>query len=197
MVMSIAKSTWRAGVGGDEAENSQGSENSQNGDEDEGEAPAGCLANQGTEGDPCDVGHREAGEHHGNGSGPALGCDQAGGDHRSDAEEGSVGEGGQDPAGQEQGKVRCGRAQGVARDEDQHEQREHRFAGSASAQQGHDGRADEDADGVGGDQISGRGNGDAEGVRHLGQEAGGHELGGAYAEGTDGQCQKGQGHGVS
>lgn len=73
-------------------------EDAQPGDDQEGDAPAEGLPDEGAERDADHVRHGQAGEHHGDGSGLLLGGDEPGGDDGADAEEGAVGEGGDDAA---------------------------------------------------------------------------------------------------
>ncbi len=160
----------------------------------EGRTPAIELAEPGAQRDAEDGGDGQAGEHQGDGRGAALGRHQAGGDHRADAEEGAVGEGGQHPRGHQRGVVRCQGTGQVAEGEDHHQPQQRAALRPARGEGGEQRRAEHHAQGVAGDQQAGSGDRHAEVLADLQQQSHDHEFGNADAKGTGGQGIQGNGH---
>ena len=121
--------------------------------------------------DADDVGDGQSGEHHRDRAGLLLRGDQVGRDDRADAEEGAVGERGDDPAGQHH-------AEGGGEGGEQVARRRTAPISSISMRlretlvprTRHQRGADHDAERVAGDQQTGGGDGDAEVGRDLGQQ---------------------------
>ncbi len=179
---------------GDEFRDAHETDDAERGDDQERRPPARGVADEGTQWDADDIGHRQSGEHQGDGSGLLLRCHQLRGDHRADAEERSMSEGGDHAADQHDGEGGREGRDGIAQDEQAHEQHQHVLTGDPGAERRHDRGADHDAEGVAGDEISGGGDRHSEIRSDLGEQPHDHELGGADSEGTDGQGQQGEWH---
>lgn len=82
----------------------------------------------------------------------------------------------------------------VARDEEAHQGDEDLAAGHPGGGRGEQQGADDDAERVRGDQVSGGRDGYVQVVRDVGQQAHHGELGGADAEGAHGEGEQGQRH---
>ncbi len=190
-----AHSALGPGQVGHQAGDAEQAGDTERSDDHEGDAPADGLSDEGAERDADDVGHGQPGEHHGDRAGLLLGGDELGGDDRADAEERAVGERGDDAAGEHdaEGGGECG--EHVARDEEAHEQHQHALAGDAGAEHGHEGGAQDDAEGVAGDEEARGGDRDAVVGGDLGEQAHDHEFGGADPEGPDGEGEKCERHG--
>ena len=131
------------------------------------------------------------------GAGPLLRGDQVGGDHRADAEERAVRERGDDPADHQHGRTSARARRAGCRPRTAPIRSSSIFLrGTGCPATVSGGRADHDAEGVAGDEQAGGRDGDAEVGGDLGQQAHDHELGGADAEGADGQGEQGERHGT-
>jgi hypothetical protein len=118
---------------------------------------------------------------------PALraGGDQIGRDDRADAEEGTVAQGRDDPAGHHHRVGGGQRTDGVA-DDEQHEQSEqHPFARQPGGRGGQPERTDDHRQGVAGDEPARCRLADPEVGRDLGQQAHDGELGQADPEAAE------------
>lgn len=166
------------GDSGDEADGDDGPE---------GGSPAEGLAEGGAGGNSEDVGEGEAGEHEGDGLGSLITWDEVGGNDAAYAEEGSVTKGGEDASGEEQVVAGSDGAGEIAESEDAHEEQQRHFALEAGGGDGDERRSDGDGEGVAGDERSSLGDADLEAVRQVGEEPHDDELGGANAEGGDGE----------
>src|SRR5690606_4108768 len=156
--------------------------------------PPHLLAEEGSRRYTDDVGEGQAEEHHGHGLSATLCSDEGGGHHCPGSEERAVGESGGEPeqhadlGGGGEGE------QGVAGDEHAHHGQQHGLTGQAYRDGGQQRGSHHDAEGVGGDEVAGLGNGDAEVMGDLRQYAHQDEFGRADAEGTDRECEQCDGH---
>lgn len=149
----------------------------------EGRAPAGFLAERGTQRHAEHVGQGQAGEHQGHGGSAAVRRHQAGGDHRADAEEGAMAERGDDPRQHQQAVVGGHRAEQVADDEDAHQREQGFLALQAGGGHGHQRGAEGHGEGVAADQPAGAGNGYPQVAGDLRQQAHDDEFGGTDGKG--------------
>ncbi|MNP08028.1 hypothetical protein D3C76_1000820 [compost metagenome] len=94
----------------------------------EGRTPAVLLTQRSAQRYTEHVGQGQAGEHQGHRRGTAIGRHQAGGNHRTDAEEGAVTQGGDHPGEHQQVVVAGHRTQQVADDEHAHQRDQGGFA---------------------------------------------------------------------
>ena len=100
-------------------------------------------------------------------------------------------EGGEDAGGKEE-VVGGGEGAGeVAEGEDAHEEEQGEFALEPGGGDRHDRCADGDAEGVAGDEKASAGDADVKAVGEIGEQAHDDELGGADAEGGDGERHEG------
>ena len=183
-----------AGPGHQRQDADQG-EDADAGDGPEGGAPAGRLAEHGAERHAEDVGGGESGEHDGDGAGLLGGGHHVRGHHGADAEERTVGQGGNDPADHHHGVVGGEGRDQVAGDEQHQQDGEHGLALEARHGRGEQQGADDDGEGVAGDQPAGRGLADAEVGGNLGQQAHDHELGESDPEPAEGEGYQANRHG--
>ena len=165
-------------------------------------APSDQLAEGGHQRHADEVRDREPGQGDGHSLALAAGAHQRSGQQRGDPEVGAVrdsgeeaGEDGELEAGHRGGEHGAGRERRGQRDD-------HRGAAPAHREQGEHGRAHDDAEGVGGDQLPGAGDAGVGGGGHLlgqqavgdaGQQAHGGELGGADAHAAQGEGEQGEG----
>lgn len=153
------------------------------------------LSDVGAERDADDIGDREAGEHHGDGPGLLLRGDQIGRDHRADAEEGTVREGGDHPPGEHDAEDGGEGGHQVADDEEPHQEHQHPLTGDPGAQQGHQRGAEDDPERVAGHQEACGRDRDLEVRGNLGEQPHDHELGRPDPECPDGQGEERERHG--
>lgn len=125
------------GLLGHELRHAEKAEDTESGNDEERGPPADTLADVGAQGDSDDIGDGEPGEHHGDGAGLLLRSDQVGGNDRSDTEERSVGERGDDSSGEHHPEDGGERGHHVAHDEQPHQEHQHALAGDPGAQHRH------------------------------------------------------------
>ncbi len=106
-----------------------------------------------------------------------------------------MGERGDDAAGEHGAEGGGEGGKHVPCDEEAHEQHQHALAGNASAEHGHEGRAEDDAEGVAGDQEAGGRDRDPVRAGDLREQAHDHEFGGADPEGPYGEGEECERHG--
>ena len=104
-------------------------------------------------------------------------------------------QGGQHPGAHERLVAGCDRGQHVAHHEHHHERHQGLPRREPQAERRQGGGADDDADGIGGDEQADGGHRDAEPVADLGEHPHDDELGGADAEGTNGKGEQCARHG--
>ena len=187
--------TLRGGHFGHEDHHAHQAHQGDGGDHEERGPPAHQLAEERPGGHTHDVGDGQTQEHACHGGGPARGAGHVRGDQGTDTEEGPVREPGQDPAGQD--RLVSGREDGdeVADREEPHEQQQCGATGQPGGRCGQQRSAHDHTEGVGGDEVSSGGQGDAEIGGHLGQQPHDDELGRSDGEGPESQREQSEGHG--
>jgi len=113
--------------------------------------------------------------------------DETCGDDTANAEESSVAEGGEDARCEEEVIGGGDGAGQVAEGENAHEEEKRELALQTGGGDGYDGRADGDGERVAGDEDARLGDADVKVVGKVGQQTHDDELGGADAEGCNGQ----------
>ncbi len=151
--------------------------------------PKACPE-RGAGGNAEDVGEGEAGEHQGDGLRALVAGNEVRRDDAADAEERAVAERGEHAGGEEQVVRRRDGAGEVAQREDAHQQQQGQLALQPRGGDGDQRSADGDRERVAGDQDAGLGDADLEVVGEVGEQPHDDELGGADAEGGDGECEQ-------
>ncbi len=155
-------------------------------------APADGLPGPGRGRHAEDIGDAQPHEHGGDGAGAALGRHDAGGDHRAVAEESALREAGDHPRRDQRPVVRRGRRGEVADHEERHQQHQRRAMAEPRQEQGHHRRPGHHADRIGGDDLPGGRDRDAEIPGNRRQQPHRGEFGGADAEGAEAEGEERQ-----
>ena len=163
------------------------------GDQPVGRAPAEVLAEPGRPRHAEHVGDGDAEHHLADGTARLAAHGEVDGHEGGDAEEGPVRETGDEARRHEQAVVRRDRAQDVADGERDHQADEQCLARPGRREQREERRTDDDAGGVGGDGVPGRGDVDADAGRDVGQQAHRDELGRADGDAAEDQGEGRQG----
>ena len=162
-------------------------------DQQEQQPPAVALAEPRGERDADDIGHGQAGHDHRDRPAPLGRSDQGGGDDGRNAEEGAVGQACREPGHQHGAVVRGDEGREVGDAEEEHESQGQILPRHPGADGGQHRRADDDAEGVGRDQVAGLRGADVQALLHLLEQAHHGEFGGADAESAHGQGNDGKG----
>ena len=146
------------------------------------------MADTGAERDTQHIGDGHACDHDGNGLRSLAIVGKPVGHDGTDTEKSAVGQSRNEARGQHDAVIRRECRTQVADQDQGSETEQDLFQGTGAGQQCQQGRTDADTQGIGGDEVACRRNGNAETACHVGQDTHHDEFGNAQCESTGGQC---------